>query len=540
MFIAPIFTDLQLLFGSVVISLPRYIACFSIGWDYRDCHRLPVSHYEQTRVGRKQHLDMLLTRRQREKLLLEWEIPQQDIAEGTRTVVRIKNQRKQTVVNSGKVAKLEQAIEAASRRVSRALHLRKGTDNKVKKLQEQADRAAAALQKMKNEYEREAEDSEAMAASSASASGSSNHPLVVEPDIDVLKTMDMIQYSSGRAIESVETTEVSDSGASDDFTIGATTLGSNSYTQSMLEVENFYRELELELFGEEEAIPSMVGQTLEVPAIAMIGDQESHYYKPYNDALIYDKDCISVASSLPSIPEGDSLPLNSSEFLDQFRSHQHAQSFIPTSGREVPDCCYGVEDFKAGYVSMGGRYSSKTEGIGSCHRSDNALAPRFTSYECEPDRLIQHIQSSPNRSVRHRSPFELHAHHTRQARYSLVPMGVTGTHYNSSWQVPTLPMDSYCGDGRRGTSVTGADSLAHLSSSWRKKHETDHHFAPTSSSSEDQGCFDEPQIRHMPFHSHLSPNQWMGECDGPQSYFNATVTISEEEHNVFPSLTNDR
>jgi hypothetical protein len=41
-------------------------------------------------------------------------------------------------------------------------------------------------------------------------------------------------------------------------------LTGNSTTQSENEIEKFYRELELEMFGEEE-LPSMVGQTLEVP-----------------------------------------------------------------------------------------------------------------------------------------------------------------------------------------------------------------------------------------------------------------------------------
>jgi hypothetical protein len=42
------------------------------------------------------------------------------------------------------------------------------------------------------------------------------------------------------------------------------TLGGNSTTPSQLEMERFYRELEMEMFGDEE-LPSMVGQTLELP-----------------------------------------------------------------------------------------------------------------------------------------------------------------------------------------------------------------------------------------------------------------------------------
>lgn len=501
---ARFFANLQRPVFVVFLILHLSFRISSIGWEYRDCHRLPVVDYERTRLGRKHHLDMVLSRKEREKLLLEWEVPVQDIVDGTRTVLRIKNQRKQTVINSGKVAKLEEAIERASRRVSRALHLREGTSSKVKKLQEQADRAAAALEIMKNEYETVADDSDAMTAPSDIAS---SNPLAAHLDIDI--------------VEVVEIKEESDIGMSDALTIGATTLGSNSYTQSMMEVEKFYQELELELFGDDVDLPSMVGQTLELPVISMDGDLESDCYEPCREVRICEEDCISIASSLPSIPEEES-PLLSQEFLRQNNSHRLRQSYNIDSSRDVLEWRYREHDFNSSNIPTR-RYSFDMEGVGGNHQHYQALAPRYHSYE--PDHLIQRVQLPPNRPMQPSWPFELPDYSSRDAGGSMFPRGGTGMYSSPSLHVSALPMVSYDGDRWNCSGVSRTDKPANLPESRWQQEQTNY------------DSYDEPQIRHIPIQSHLSPNQWMGECDGPHSYRSATITISEEEHNAGRGVT---
>ena len=204
---------------------------------------------------------MVLTRDDREKLLLNWGYTFDDIVTAIRSNIKAKNQRRQTVTNLGKVERLEEAFESASRKLKRMILLRRSTAEEVKQMQEQADLAASALESLKIAEDR-----------ALSEIATSGVPTEQEPDDDQLANLDVqvavSDFCRHSQIRSASFTH-SQSDEFDGSTIdGLSTLDGisfgNSMSPSVLEMEKFYRELELEMFGDEPP-PSMVGQTLELP-----------------------------------------------------------------------------------------------------------------------------------------------------------------------------------------------------------------------------------------------------------------------------------
>lgn len=219
---------------------------------------IDLDSYEEARPYRKASSRLILSREEREALLLNWGASFHDIVESVRGNIKVKNQRRQTVTNLGKVERIEEAFESATRRLKRALLLRRG--DKVKRLQEQANLAQRALTSLKIAEDR-----------ALSEIRSNRESTRVEPEKDTLDDYELnVAVSSFGRSSPVEAKVRGPrrivTAESFSSSIDAFTLGGNSTTPSQLELERFYRELELEMFGDEE-LPSMVGQTLEVPAI---------------------------------------------------------------------------------------------------------------------------------------------------------------------------------------------------------------------------------------------------------------------------------
>ena len=186
---------------------------------------------------------MILSREEREALLLNWGASFHDIIESVRSNLKIKNQRRQTVTNLGKIERIEEAFESATRKLKSALLLRRSTGNQVKRLQEQANLAQSALTSLKMAEDRALSE----------IRGTSHIEMDEEPKSqEAFNSFPLPNYgpSSSQGVES------------DDQSSRRISLG-NSTSPSESEIERFYRELELEMFGDEE-LPSMVGQTLEV------------------------------------------------------------------------------------------------------------------------------------------------------------------------------------------------------------------------------------------------------------------------------------
>ena len=103
----------------------------SLDWDHDDdlTSSKSVDDYEYYRGQRLDDTEMVLTRYEREELLLDLGYSRKEIAEAIRKNVNIKNRRRQTV-NNLSVMPFEQAIEDAARKISRVV-LRKSSSKSL-------------------------------------------------------------------------------------------------------------------------------------------------------------------------------------------------------------------------------------------------------------------------------------------------------------------------------------------------------------------------------------------------------------------------
>ena len=195
-------------------------------------------------------------------MLLNWGISFDDIIDAIRTNIRVKNQRRQTITNLGKVDRFEEALEGATRIIKRAFLLRRRTAEKVKKLQEQAG-LAAKLHSPNDSGSEEYKFQE-------QAPGISSKEEVIKketlnkdsrPDFQKTDPSDVQMACTNSFFTDFDDLHTSVSG----FSLG------NSTTASAKEMEQFYRELEIEMFGDI-PLPDMVGETLELPGV--ISDDE--------------------------------------------------------------------------------------------------------------------------------------------------------------------------------------------------------------------------------------------------------------------------
>jgi hypothetical protein len=105
-----------------------------IGWAHNKERTMHFDEYESVRPPRREALDLVLSRQDREELLLEWGATFQQIIEAIRTNIKIKNQRRRTVNNLGTYDRWEEAMESASRRIKRTVLMQKPTSKKAEEM----------------------------------------------------------------------------------------------------------------------------------------------------------------------------------------------------------------------------------------------------------------------------------------------------------------------------------------------------------------------------------------------------------------------
>ena len=98
-----------------------------IGWRYRRGGRVDIDYWEQGKGVPRTSSEMVLPRHVRERMLTENGVSKKDMADMVRVTLRVKNQRKQTV-NNLSVAGMEEAVEKATRRMSRLLSFGRSRD----------------------------------------------------------------------------------------------------------------------------------------------------------------------------------------------------------------------------------------------------------------------------------------------------------------------------------------------------------------------------------------------------------------------------
>ena len=219
---------------------------------------------------------MVLTRAEREDILLRWGCEFDDIIDAIRTNIKVKNQRRQTITNL-RVERWEEAFENATRRIKRALLLRRSTTDKVRRLQEQAEVAAKIA------------PSPSSSVSDEQKSNDDQTPVHVNKDavlnkvekavVDVEMRSPELQHRKKVPSESRLMRATSSLSDVDDLhtSISGFSLG-NSTTTSARQMEKFYRDLEMEMFGDM-PLPDMVGETLEVPGLT-IPEEDRVYHEP--------------------------------------------------------------------------------------------------------------------------------------------------------------------------------------------------------------------------------------------------------------------
>jgi hypothetical protein len=95
-----------------------------LGWDYSDEEEnYTLDEFERSRErSRRDSRSLILSRHERETLLLTLGYSQKELADAIRKTIRLKNQRKQTIANLN-VSPVEEFLEKATRRVKRVLRL---------------------------------------------------------------------------------------------------------------------------------------------------------------------------------------------------------------------------------------------------------------------------------------------------------------------------------------------------------------------------------------------------------------------------------
>lgn len=502
-----------------------------IGWNHGETHRINMNDYEQNRGERTFYLDTVLTRSEREVLLLEWDVNRSTIVASTRAAMKTKFQRKQTVVNARKFSKLEEVVEVTSRRLKRALLPRRRTDDGAEELPELT---------ASNAFERD-NSRAGDTISTSTLDEDKNLPIQVTEldDDDIIEklmtnTFDMPTVGIGN--------ETDDNiSINDEITLGATTLGDTSaYSPSVIAMENFYRELELELFGEENDLPSMVGQTLEVPLDAERNITTSNYG---SDRV---QDDISFAGTFDSNPqsayhekyrlgpvpdESRSGPYGYSAVCD---TTQESIYDVPTtSTRNIiyqhhPRENYDHPPFTQGALPPEAGWTQTHSLVPNPHRQSNGLFDPVSRYPTtqNDDKFVPQSEFDPQYTQYPRGNYE--PMHSQRNNYRHRRNGSFDSSYNTTTQNQILYPSSERGMQQYAQSQFQPSnlpsSLNDADFAFRHSYPSGHHHAQRHS----QSNFDGPQVRHTPLRGHLSANQWIEGIDGPRPFYNdATITITE-------------
>jgi hypothetical protein len=102
-----------------------------IGWRFNKGGQMTVDEWELQRGETRSAVACILPRHVREKMLKEWLFTPKDIADGVRSVMKAKNQRRTTISNLN-AAGVEEAAEKVSRRVKGLLSFGRNKDLVVK------------------------------------------------------------------------------------------------------------------------------------------------------------------------------------------------------------------------------------------------------------------------------------------------------------------------------------------------------------------------------------------------------------------------
>ena len=110
---------------------------YRLGWGFAKGKTIEVDDYESRRSARRTQAELVLSRQQREAIMLEWGASVHEIVDAVRSNVRAKNQRRHSVYSLGRYDRWEEMMQNAGRRLKRTILLQKTTGQKAKELSAQ-------------------------------------------------------------------------------------------------------------------------------------------------------------------------------------------------------------------------------------------------------------------------------------------------------------------------------------------------------------------------------------------------------------------
>mmetsp|Transcript_22067 Transcript_22067/g.61329 ORF Transcript_22067/g.61329 Transcript_22067/m.61329 type:complete len:514 (-) Transcript_22067:226-1767(-) len=108
-----------------------------LGWGYTKEKQIELDVYESNRRPRRSNVELVLTRQEREEILVEWGASFNEIVEAIRSNIRTKNQRRHTVNTLGRYDRWEEMMESAGRRLKRTILLQKPSGQQARELSAQ-------------------------------------------------------------------------------------------------------------------------------------------------------------------------------------------------------------------------------------------------------------------------------------------------------------------------------------------------------------------------------------------------------------------
>jgi hypothetical protein len=358
------------------------------------------------------------------------------------------------VTNLGKVEKIEEVFENATRKLKNALLLRRRTEGKAKGYQVPVHTRVAptGTGALKLNGGRILEDFQTDEAPTEGKS--EQEDLDIPTPGSIYWRLSSNDYGGSSASEIVYENE--DTSAS---SLSGMTLG-NSSTASALEMEKFYRELELEMFGDME-LPSMVGQTLEVPGLDIL--EEDRMY--YSDAISFAQRRMSDNFVIDDVTRahGDEQLNKDARQYSSFEQHG-APAISRSLDRETPS-----------FSSVSRQMNHATRFHNQNRETSYAPVYREASYADYPmSRSLECLDLNPPANIR--------------------PLVGHGELYYPPTNPPTKPPPFM---------TTPRQSLPNgMHSSQERRPRVQR---------------DSPEVRHLPIQGHISPTQFMeGEsADGP-------------------------
>lgn len=115
-------------------------APIGIGWAHTETKIMTIDYYQSHKVVRRSQMQMVLSRTERQRLLLNWGASGPEVVDSIRANIRVKNQRRRTVNNLGTYDKIEEKLQNVSRKLKYALLLQTPTSQVVRRLQSEHER----------------------------------------------------------------------------------------------------------------------------------------------------------------------------------------------------------------------------------------------------------------------------------------------------------------------------------------------------------------------------------------------------------------